>query len=821
MDVNANCIIEIYEASRARINHFCEILLNENLFWLQEVLDEAKKEFISDETITLLPKTPGIKRKRPVLSQQIDENDHKQSPAKCSSTFMEEAESKKLKIDDMSTIIEANDTLNDTQRTLRPRKKKSAPRPLTKSKRIMKTRASNLKKSIENRSLVVLDTPSPEINKKSTIKKSENTVINDTITSPLKSTKKTDSALKDLSPTKNYVQPHVASIIEQLKLSTQKSAKTNIQPTSNVLDELKTTLFGEKLSEEQSLAAFSPIVALQKCSVSTPISPKANEKVSTEVDGNSMEETEELVDNTMEEDKEMIVTSPGKKEGNGDSGISSDEKHDAELDNKSPDKPDEEPQSKSNGRRDTYKVMVQEAELPSVENAKVQLFNPVHNSVTKVVPSMHMNDASPDLIQRSNTSSANRGPKIVKPFTSKNLVSGVKSFINRTMTPPRKTKEEIQQKKEKELEQKELQRQKAVEESNLRRQRIMEFRKKQRMEREKRLAEQQALRQEEEEKKRKQMEARNKKIMKNREEIRKQRELEDKKKREIREQKNAVAEARRLKEEEEHQRKVRDQIEEEERRCEMLKKKAEYEEQERLKKRQQAEKEEKERLRLLEKEKQLHEERKLRELLEKEKHREEVERKLKEDKEKERIERQKQEQRLRQAELEIAEANRKRELEIEKNKMKTQASIVQQTSKIKHYSPSAGKENHVKGHKNMPLIPKQPIVKCQKINVALPPLKLRQSSYTSYDIDDLNSDDSTDDESEPTKRVPSWAQGMELKTQLMHQFYANVDPDDIFVNCMEPCRLDKIFQRNKERYFKRTSSAHWDSPLLKTKLFRS
>jgi len=119
-------------------------------------------------------------------------------------------------------------------------------------------------------------------------------------------------------------------------------------------------------------------------------------------------------------------------------------------------------------------------------------------------------------------------------------------------------------------------------------------------------------------------------------------------------------------------------------------------------------------------------------------------------------------------------------------------------------------------YKNSPVLAKA-VTKYHKAPVPL--MKLRESTYTSYSIDELNSDDSTDDECEPTKRIPSWAQGLALKSQLLFQMDNHIEPDDIFVNCMEPCRLDKIFLKNKERYFKRTSSAHWDSPLLKSKLY--
>lgn len=181
-----------------------------------------------------------------------------------------------------------------------------------------------------------------------------------------------------------------------------------------------------------------------------------------------------------------------------------------------------------------------------------------------------------------------------------------------------------------------------------------------------------------------------------------------------------------------------------------------------------------------------------------------------------RLEKQQREERQKLADKEI-EAHKKREMEQQRAVLREEIK-----SQIKSGPQPGGKVlvNIKNTSRNSPRLnntqsPMRP--KPQIYNPPVVPIKLRKSVYTSYSIDDLGSDDSTDDESEPTKRVPSWAQGMELKTHIMQQFYANINPDDIFVNCMPPCRLDKIFQKNKERYFRRTSSAHWDSPLLKQK----
>ncbi|NXW46341.1 INCE protein, partial [Nyctiprogne leucopyga] len=76
---------------------------------------------------------------------------------------------------------------------------------------------------------------------------------------------------------------------------------------------------------------------------------------------------------------------------------------------------------------------------------------------------------------------------------------------------------------------------------------------------------------------------------------------------------------------------------------------------------------------------------------------------------------------------------------------------------------------------------------------------------------DLNSDDSTDDENEPRKPVPAWADGPQLNQAIVHQYYHPVNVDQLFGLIPSP-KLEDIFGKSKPRYFKRTSSAVWHSP---------
>ncbi|NWR11388.1 INCE protein, partial [Paradoxornis webbianus] len=84
------------------------------------------------------------------------------------------------------------------------------------------------------------------------------------------------------------------------------------------------------------------------------------------------------------------------------------------------------------------------------------------------------------------------------------------------------------------------------------------------------------------------------------------------------------------------------------------------------------------------------------------------------------------------------------------------------------------------------------------------------ANENSYGLD-LNSDDSTDDESNPRKPVPAWADGVQLQQAIVHQYYHPVDVDALFGAIPSP-KLEDIFYKNKPRYFKRTSSAVWHSP---------
>ncbi|XP_012581188.1 PREDICTED: inner centromere protein [Condylura cristata] len=78
---------------------------------------------------------------------------------------------------------------------------------------------------------------------------------------------------------------------------------------------------------------------------------------------------------------------------------------------------------------------------------------------------------------------------------------------------------------------------------------------------------------------------------------------------------------------------------------------------------------------------------------------------------------------------------------------------------------------------------------------------------------DLNSDDSTDDEAQPRKPIPTWARGTQLSQAIIHQYYHPPNLLELFGTIL-PLDLEDIFKKSKPRYHKRTSSAVWNSPPL-------
>ena len=89
----------------------------------------------------------------------------------------------------------------------------------------------------------------------------------------------------------------------------------------------------------------------------------------------------------------------------------------------------------------------------------------------------------------------------------------------------------------------------------------------------------------------------------------------------------------------------------------------------------------------------------------------------------------------------------------------------------------------------------------------LPPEELIDED--NYDIAGLRSDEDTDDEDAPRKKIPKWAQSTLFRTAIMKQAFNPPDLDKIFFVMSATIDLPEIFKESepKRRYFKRTSSA--------------
>ncbi|NXY37158.1 INCE protein, partial [Pomatorhinus ruficollis] len=275
------------------------------------------------------------------------------------------------------------------------------------------------------------------------------------------------------------------------------------------------------------------------------------------------------------------------------------------------------------------------------------------------------------------------------------------------------------------------------------------------------------------------------------EKVREEKLAEEKIKKRVAARKMEEAEARRRQEEEARRQKALQQEEEERRRRELMQKKRE---------------EEQERARKIAEQRQAEQERE-RQLA--------AERELERKREQERIQAEKlREQQEKAARLQKEAAAAKERLRKEMEKKEQEQQMLAEKKRQEEEQKKLSEEQKAKDNARAPLLEnKENSPACNSYEMtpqSRKELKVPVTSSNDYGMD-LNSDDSTDDESQPRKPVPAWATGNQLSQAVIRQYYNPPDVDALFGAIPSP-KLEDIFYKNKPRYFKRTSSAVWHSP---------
>ncbi|NWU20195.1 INCE protein, partial [Dyaphorophyia castanea] len=276
------------------------------------------------------------------------------------------------------------------------------------------------------------------------------------------------------------------------------------------------------------------------------------------------------------------------------------------------------------------------------------------------------------------------------------------------------------------------------------------------------------------------------------EKVREERLAEEKIKKRVAARKMEEAEARRRQEEEARRQRALQQEEEEERRRRELMQKKREEEQERARKIAEQRQAEQERERQLA-----------------------AERELERKREQERIQAEKlREQQEKAARLQKEAAAAKERLRREVEKKEQEQQMLAEKKRQEEEQKKLSEEQKAKDSARAPLLEnKENSPACNSYEMtpqSRKELKPPVTSSNDYGMD-LNSDDSTDDESQPRKPVPAWATGNQLSQAVIRQYYNPPDVDALFGAIPSP-RLEHIFYKSKPRYFKRTSSAVWHSP---------
>ena len=94
----------------------------------------------------------------------------------------------------------------------------------------------------------------------------------------------------------------------------------------------------------------------------------------------------------------------------------------------------------------------------------------------------------------------------------------------------------------------------------------------------------------------------------------------------------------------------------------------------------------------------------------------------------------------------------------------------------------------------------------------MPDSKIERNNQN-YNINDLNSEDETDDEEMPNKPIPEWASDKRLMPSALMQARKSINFTKLFQGTLkEDVDLESVFKIKKKNFTVRTSSANWNSP---------
>ncbi|XP_067005136.2 inner centromere protein [Anabrus simplex] len=174
--------------------------------------------------------------------------------------------------------------------------------------------------------------------------------------------------------------------------------------------------------------------------------------------------------------------------------------------------------------------------------------------------------------------------------------------------------------------------------------------------------------------------------------------------------------------------------------------------------------------------------------------------------------------------MRIQAARKKEQEEAERQRLKR---LVEEkdnilNEKIVQQAKTCAKPKEVPANVKKQLECKTKVGKENLLNYKTPPSKTGNSkaplkNANDYGIDDVNSDDPSDSEDAPKKTVPKWAQRFYSQRQFAIQAYVPKELDYSFITCSKQSPdISKMFGMQK---FKRTSSAVWASPPLRSQVF--